>query len=138
VGINLQVLNNSFIPVDFASFSMRYWFTSDAVTGLKVTCETIQPSVLACSQVVLAIKTLATPLTNADSYIDISIKPSGTATGIGYMGKISQLTLRFQANAPGFMQSNDYSFDPTLTSYKDNKKVTAYSGGTLIWGVEPS
>ena len=54
------------------------------------------------------------------------------------MGKIPQLDIRFEiTQAPGEMQSNDYSFGPTVTAYADYTKVTAYAGGVLVWGVEP-
>jgi len=138
IGLNFIVENLGFIPVDFATFSMRYWFTSDSVTGLSAHCETIQPGQqLDCKNVVTTVKAVVPPRANADSYLDISITPSGTATGIGYMGMISQLTIRFQSAAPGFLQSNDYSFDPSVTAFADFPKVTAYAGDTLIWGVEP-
>jgi len=34
-------------------------------------------------------------------------------------------------------QSNDYSFNPSASSYVDWTKVTGYVSGTLQWGVEP-
>ena len=137
-GINFLIKNLGPIPVDFSTFSIRYWFTADGITDLTAKCETIQPGQqLSCAQVVAAIKAVDPPRTNADSYLEISITPSATATGIGFMGSISQLTIRFQAGAPGVLQSNDYSFDPTFTAFADDPKVTAYAGDTLIWGVEP-
>jgi cellulose 1,4-beta-cellobiosidase len=138
VPLNFLVKNEGPIPVDFHTFSMRYWFTLDGAPGLTVHCETVQPGQqISCTDVVTVVKPVDPPRTNADSYVDISITPSATATGIGYMGQISQLTIRFQSNAPGFTQGNDYSFDPTVTSFKDFPKVTAYAGDTLVWGVEP-
>lgn len=34
-------------------------------------------------------------------------------------------------------ESNDYSFDPTKTSYTDWNKVTLYQDGKLVWGIAP-
>jgi hypothetical protein len=55
------------------------------------------------------------------------------------MGMIPQLDIRWDSMAtnPGQMQSNDYSYGPTVTKYADYKKVTAYASGVLIWGTEP-
>jgi cellulose 1,4-beta-cellobiosidase len=36
-----------------------------------------------------------------------------------------------------FDQTNDYSFDPTKTSYANWTHMTLYQGGTLVWGTEP-
>ena len=75
------------------------------------------------------------PRARADSYIEIAFTPA--AGGVGWMGKIPQLDIRFEIPAPGEMQSNDYSYGPTVTTYADYTKVTAYAGGVLVWGVEP-
>ncbi len=37
-----------------------------------------------------------------------------------------------------FDQTNDYSFDPSKTSYADWERVTAYYQGAIVWGIEPS
>jgi endoglucanase len=138
VPLNFLIKNEAPIPIDLATFSFRYWFSSDNVPGFNAHCETIQPGQqLACTQVVATIKAADPPRPNADSYVEVSITPSATATGIGFGGEISQLTIRFQSMAPGFTQSNDYSFDASFKAFADDPKITAYSGTTLVWGVEP-
>src|SRR5262249_34734096 len=36
-----------------------------------------------------------------------------------------------------YNEANDYSFDPTKTSFADWTRVTLYRNGTLVWGTEP-
>ncbi|MBY8982919.1 MAG: dockerin type I repeat-containing protein, partial [Candidatus Lokiarchaeota archaeon] len=36
-----------------------------------------------------------------------------------------------------FDQSNDYSFDASITTYTDNPQITVYYQGNLVWGTEP-
>jgi uncharacterized protein (TIGR03382 family) len=36
-----------------------------------------------------------------------------------------------------FAEADDYSFDPTKTSFADWDRVTVYQAGALIWGTEP-
>jgi cellulose 1,4-beta-cellobiosidase len=43
----------------------------------------------------------------------------------------------YKTDWSNFDESNDYSYDPTKTSYQDWNKVTLYKGGTLVWGIEP-
>ncbi len=38
---------------------------------------------------------------------------------------------------PTFDQTNDYSFDPTKTTFAPSTTVTLYQNGTLVWGTEP-
>ncbi len=34
-------------------------------------------------------------------------------------------------------EANDYSFDPTKTSFADWSNVTLFQNGALVWGTEP-
>jgi hypothetical protein len=134
VGLNFVVRNQAPVPVDLKTFTMRYWLTTDAAPALSARCETIQPGmVLMCTDVTIKIVPVDPPRAGADAYLEVSFAKGG----IGFMGAITQLTLRLQANHPGFMQGNDYSFDASVTTLADYTKVTAYSGGVLLWGVEP-
>jgi len=36
-----------------------------------------------------------------------------------------------------YNEANDYSYDPTKTSFADWNRVTLYRNGQLVWGVEP-
>ncbi|WP_252891755.1 hypothetical protein [Thermoclostridium stercorarium] len=36
-----------------------------------------------------------------------------------------------------YTQTNDYSFNPTASSYVDFNKITAYISGNLVYGIEP-
>jgi cellulose 1,4-beta-cellobiosidase len=89
--------------------------------------------------VVATVKSVVPPRTGADSYIEMSITPSIRASGIGAAGAISLLQVRLFSTDPvgGDVQSNDYSFDPSFTTFRDAPKITAYAGTTLIWGQEP-
>jgi len=135
VGIDFAVQNMDPIPLDLTTFTLRYWLTLSGEAPVTVALEQIQPSVIQKTDVKVSMKTVDPPRTGADTYIEVGFGPN--AGGIGYMGQLSQITVRMQGNYPGFTQTNDYSFDSTVTSFKDYKKVTAYVDGTLIWGTEP-
>jgi hypothetical protein len=145
VGLHFAISNSAPVPLDLSTFTIRYWFTADGIplTSLKVSCEQIQPSALVtCAMVTPTLHAAdppappATTRMNADSYVEIAF--TADAGGIGWMGAIPQLDIRWQSSVnPGPMQSNDYSFGPTVTKLTDYKKITAYVNGTLIWGTEP-
>jgi hypothetical protein len=145
VGLHFAISNSAPVPLDLSTFTIRYWFTADGIplTSLKVSCEQIQPSaLLTCAMVKVTMKAAdppappATMRMNADSYVEVGF--TADAGGIGWMGAIPQLDIRWQSSVnPGPMQGNDYSFGPTVTKYADYKKVTGYVNGTLIWGTEP-
>jgi hypothetical protein len=139
IGLHFQITNTMPHPINLSTFTIRYWFTSDGIpfTMQTISCEQIQPKPpLAEAMVKTTFHAVDPPRPNADSYIEIAFTPD--AGGVGWMGMINQLDLRWTSmKNPGPMQSNDYSFDPSVTKYADYKKVTAYSNGTLVWGIEP-
>ncbi|MBN2445011.1 MAG: cellulase family glycosylhydrolase [Spirochaetales bacterium] len=69
-----------------------------------------------------------------DEYLEISF-----ASGSVEPGKDSgEIQLRIEKVSNGYyVQTDDYSFDPSFTSFAPHNKVTCYRNGTLIWGVEP-
>src|SRR5262249_57272960 len=124
---HFQVTTPAPPPTDRTPCRILYWFTADNVplTSLKVSCEQIQPSaLLTCAMVLPTLHAVDPPRPMADSYVEVAF--SNDAGGVGWMGKIPQLDIRWQSQAnPGPMQSNDYSFGPTVTKYADYTKVTA-------------
>ncbi|MNJ72431.1 Endoglucanase 5 precursor [compost metagenome] len=79
---------------------------------------------------------LDTAKVGADAYLEITFKPSaGTISAGGNSGEIQ--TRSHRSNWTNLNENNDYSFDPTKTSFSNWEKVTLYRNGQLIWGIEP-
>ncbi|OAX50777.1 glycoside hydrolase family 6 protein [Paenibacillus sp. AD87] len=74
--------------------------------------------------------------TFTDSYVELSFTSGAGAIQAG--GQSGDIQLRmYKTDWSNFDETNDYSYDPTKTSYQDWNKVTLYKGGTLVWGIEP-
>ncbi|WP_458125499.1 glycoside hydrolase family 6 protein [Paenibacillus sp. Z3-2] len=74
--------------------------------------------------------------TFTDSYVELSFTSGAGSIQAG--GETGDIQLRmYKTDWSNFDESNDYSFDPTKTSYQDWNKVTLYQGGNLVWGIEP-
>lgn len=71
----------------------------------------------------------------ADYYPELSFKPgSGTIAPGGSI----QVKTRWNKNDwSNYTQTDDYSFDPSITSYTDYIKTTGYVNGIKVWGTEP-
>lgn len=74
--------------------------------------------------------------TFTDSYVELSFTSGAGAIQAGAQSGDIQLRM-YKTDWSNFDESNDYSYDPTKTSYQDWNKVTLYKGGTLVWGIEP-
>lgn len=74
--------------------------------------------------------------TFTDSYVELSFTSGAGSIQAG--GQTGDIQLRmYKTDWSNFDETNDYSFDPTKTSYQDWNKVTLYQGGNLVWGIEP-
>ncbi|MFI6050842.1 cellulose binding domain-containing protein [Streptomyces violascens] len=130
----VEVINNSKKTVALSDVTLRYYFTADDGAAHGSNC--VQTSV-GCSNVTQRIGALANSAATADHYLQIGfsagagdLKPGDTSQGIGL-----QL---FRLDHKALNQANDHSFNAKDTHYAQTKLVTAYLGGKLVSGDEPS
>jgi cellulose 1,4-beta-cellobiosidase len=128
---HFEVINNGSTSVDLTTLTLRYYFTKDGCSDtLTSDCDY---ATLGCGVISVAFNTATG--TNADEYAEVSFA-SGTLAPGASTGEI-QPRLHAVNYTCTFTQTNDYSFDPTKTSYTYWSNVTLYQGGTLVWGTEP-
>lgn len=72
---------------------------------------------------------------NADHYMEITFTGGLMIAPGGSTGEIQ--TRYNKSDYANYDETNDYSFDPTKTTFTTWDRVTLYDNGTLIWGVEP-
>ena len=76
------------------------------------------------------------PVSGADHYLEFSFGGTLASQGTPYS---SQFTFDGRAHTPSYAGpvdvTNDYSYNSGATGY--NEKITLYTNGQLIWGIEP-
>ena len=128
---HMQLVNNSVFEVALTDLTIRYWFTKEGGETLQYHCDY---AVINCSQVSGVFVPLATAVTGADHYLEISFSGGTLAPG----ANTGQIQNRFnRSNWGNLDESNDYSFDGSKTAFADWDQITLYHNGTLIWGTEP-
>jgi hypothetical protein len=130
-----KVTNTGTTSVQLSGVKVRYYFKADSAGATyRFACSW---AVKGCANVTGTFGTLANPTATADRYLEV-----GFTSGAGSLAPgadTGDLQLRFhQANWASLNQSDDYSFGASRTSYGDWTKVTAQSGGTLLWGQAPA
>jgi len=121
--------------VPLSSLTMRYWFTNETPADpLVFNCDYAQVS---CSNITARFIVLATPVTKANTVLEISFTAGAGSLASGQSTGEIQTRIHHAAYS-NFNTTETYSFigDPSFV-YKDTQTVTLYQNGALIWGVEP-
>lgn len=133
-------MNTGTAAVNLANLKIRYFYTVDGDKPQSFWCDhaggMLNGSYASITGAVSGSLLKLTPAkAGADSYVEIAL--SSAAGIIGANGWVEIQGRIAKNDWSNYSQSNDYSFNPTGTSYVDWTKVTIYSSGTLVWGVEP-
>jgi hypothetical protein len=131
-----QAVNTGTSAVPLSSVTMRYWFTNETPADpLVFECDWAQVS---CSNITARFVVLPSPVSKANTYVEISFKAGAGSLAPGQStGEIQ--TRVHHVNWSNFNTTETYSFisDPSFV-YKDTQTVTLYQNGALAWGVEPT
>ena len=131
VGFKYKLTNNSDTSIDLTDITLRYYFTREGNESQSFWCDW---SHVGGSNVIGTFVNTAS-YSKYNNYLEISF---ASAAGALASGQSIELNCRFaKSNWSAYDQSNDYSFNSTADSYALWDKVTAYSNGTLISGIEP-
>lgn len=128
---HFNVVNGGSSSVALSSLTIRYYFTAEGNPPLIFECDYAKAG---CGNLSGAFAPTAG--VGADHYLEVSFTAgAGDLAPGGESGEV-QARLHNQ-DFSSINQANDYSFDPTKTSFASWDKVTLYQGGALVWGTEP-
>lgn len=128
---SIKIDNTGKSPINLSDIKIRYWLTSDNMQGTFV-CEWAQ---IGEENVKGTFYTIENPVSNADSYYEISFTKEAGVLPPG--GTTNTIPFRIESGG-SFNQANDYSFNPNIaTGLGDNQKISGYVNGVLKFGTEP-
>lgn len=133
---HFQIFNTGTTTVPLSSLTMRYWFTNEAPTDpLVFECDY---ALVTCGDITATFVALPSPLTKADTYLQIGFTAAAGSIAPGQSSGEIQIRIHHM-NWSNFITTDSYSFisDPSFV-YKDTQTVTLYLNGALVWGVEPT
>jgi hypothetical protein len=132
---HFQIFNTGTTTVPLSSLTMRYWFTNETPTDpLVFECDY---ALVTCGNVTANFVSLPTPVTMANSYLQIGFTAAAGSVAPGQSSGEIQIRIH-HVNWSNFITTESYSFisDESFV-YKDTQTVTLYLNGALIWGTEP-
>jgi hypothetical protein len=129
---HLNIVNNSGSAVALNELSIRYYYTLET-NGSQTEVFHCDYAKINCPNLTGSFKT--TSGVNADHYLEITLTGDLMIAANDSSGEIQG---RYnKSDYATYDETNDYSFDPTKTSFTTWDKVTLYHNGTLVWGMEP-
>ena len=140
LSLNIKVTNTGNQDVDLKTLVLRYYFTKDINATPQITVDYADgnPSgtQMEMTKLISArVSALTVAKTNADSAVLIGFKTGAPTLKPG--GSVQVQARVNRADWSNYVQTNDYSFNATGSAYADWKKVTAFAGTQLLWGIEP-
>ncbi|MCX4579402.1 hydrolase [Streptomyces sp. NBC_01571] len=129
-----KVRNTGSSTVQLSQVKIRYYFKADSASAsYRFACSW---AVKGCANITGTFGVLSNPTATANRYLEIGFTSAAGSLAAG--ADTSDMQLRFyQANWQTLNQADDYSFNPSQTSYADWNKVTAQLAGTTVWGIAP-
>ncbi len=119
-----NIKNNGTTSVNLSDLKIRYYFSKEGTAAMDSAIDWAQ------------IGGANIQRTFTDTYVELSFTAGAGSIQAG--GQTGDIQLRmYKTDWSNFDETNDYSYDPTKTSYQDWDKVTLYEGGVLVWGIEP-
>ena len=130
---HFNIVNVGSTSVPLRELVIRYWYTADGDRPQAYWCDY---AMINCSNVTGKFVKLTTPEQGADSYLEIGFGAgAGILAGNGQSGEIQNRINK--DNYSNYNEADDYSFDPSRTSFSDWMRVTLYHNGGLVWGIDP-
>ena len=142
IGSQLFIVNNGSSTVNLNELKLRYYLTSEVTQQIMQRINwgnlaTISGGAQTQIQAEITITpptALPTPAAGADSYVEFGFSSSRTLPP----GQRVQFSWTVHNNASQrFNQTDDYSFNATMTNPANWDKVVLTQGQTVLWGVAP-
>lgn len=133
ISFGLRVQNDGRRPVELERLEIRYWLRASERRGSELRGE-VDWAAVGAAHVAAALVPVSAD--GVDGYLRLTFDQlAGEVPGYATSGDI--VVRLHRADWSELVQTNDYSFDPASTDFREAPRIGIYLDGTLVWGREP-
>lgn len=123
---NIRIINMEPSQLVLQNITVRYFYTKEGTQQERYRIDNAD------------IDTSLLSVVFSDGYFDIGFTHTqGEILFNPYSELCIELTIE-KTDGSRYDQTNDYSFDPSYSAYRDFNRIAVYYGGDLLWGVPPA
>jgi large repetitive protein len=135
----ISVKNIGTEDISLSAIKLRYYYTINEEKGQEYAIDYANVSGTGVNRNITSLVTgsfqKTAVKTGSDFYLEFSFSSSA---GKLKPGETVQIQSRFwKTSWSNYTQTDDYSYNASASDYSDTNKITVYSSGTLIAGIEP-
>ncbi|WP_437654956.1 cellulose binding domain-containing protein [Sorangium sp. So ce1182] len=134
LSFRVRVRNTGDETIALSDVTIRYWFTDDGATSTFMGACDFASVPGGYTSVTRTFGEASAA--EADRYLELGFTSAAGTLAPGATSGEAQIRV-YSATYESMMQTNDYSFDASLTELTPWEQVTAYRDGVLAWGTEP-
>ncbi len=128
-----EVSNVGHTSINLSDVTIRYWYTIDTKQLQHYWCDY---AFVRCGNITAKFGSLARARPGADTYLEVGFTRGAGSLAPG--ANTGEIQNRFsKTNWSNYDETDDYSYNGSLTTFTLWTKVTIYYKGTLVWGTEP-
>jgi alpha-L-arabinofuranosidase len=128
-----RIMNTSGASVALSGLTIRYWYTTDSPQTQQFKCDYAK---VGCANLAGSFLSLTPTTSTADNYVQLSFTAGAGSIAAG--ANSGPIEIRFnKSDWSSYNQTNDFSWNAQMTSFRPASTVGLYQDGQLVWGSEP-
>jgi endoglucanase len=128
-----EVVNVGNTSINLSDVTIRYWYTIDTNQPQNYWCDY---ATVGCGNITGKFVSLAIARPGADTYLEVGF--TGGAGSLAPGANTGEIQNRFsKTDWSNYDETDDYSYNGSLTTFTLWTKVGIYYKGALVWGTEP-